>query len=149
MIDLNKLIYLDKIDINENVVMPEDFISKDILGFEELNIEGLIFLEEENYKIKAHVKGGVYIKDSKSLNKVLYKLDFDIDDLIEENLINKQNMLDLNELLWENIVLEIPISYSVEDALSSGDNWQFKKDDANKGVDPRMQKILDYNKGGE
>ena len=53
------------------------------------------------------------------------------------------------EFLWQNIILEVPIRYTKSDADNlSGDNWQVINGDEEK-IDPRMQKLYDYYKGGE
>ena len=55
------------------------------------------------------------------------------------------------ELLWQNIVLEVPIRYTQSDADNlKGDNWQvIKEDEETNKIDPRLQKLCEYNKGGE
>ena len=56
--------------------------------------------------------------------------DDEITDFIEKN----QNALDINEFLWQNIVLEVPIRYTLCDAEKlKGDNWR----------------VLSSNEGGE
>ena len=60
-------------------------------------------------------------------------------------------MLDIMELLWQNIVLEVPIRYTKSDADNlKGDNWEvLNAEEKQEEIDPRMQKLLDYYKGGE
>ena len=60
-------------------------------------------------------------------------------------------MLDIMELLWQNIVLEVPIRYTKSDADNlKGDNWKVLSDSSrDQEIDPRMQKLYDYYKGGE
>ena len=89
------------------------------------------------------------ILDSVTNEKVDYDFEFEVDDEIEENGVINQNMLDIIELLWQNIVLEVPIRFTKSDAENlSGDNWKVI-DGNNKEIDPRMQKLYELNKGGE
>jgi len=88
--------------------------------------------------------------DSVTLEEIPYEFDFIIDDVVDETCINEQNMLDIMELLWENIVLEVPIRYTKSDAEDlKGDNWEVLSDNKEDKIDPRMQKLYDYYKGGE
>ena len=88
--------------------------------------------------------------DSVTLDEIPYEFDFVLDDIIDERCINEQNVLDIMELLWENIVLEVPIRYTKSDAEDlKGDNWKVLSDNQEGQIDPRMQKLYDYYKGGE
>ena len=74
------------------------------------------------------------ICDSISLEEIFYPFDFIIDDEITDFIQNDQNNLDIMEFLWQNIVLEVPIRYTLCDAEKlKGDNWR----------------VLSSNEGGE
>ena len=46
------------------------------------------------------------------------------------------------KILWENIVLEVPISYTKTKNVSlSGDGWQFTDEEKNEECDPRLAKL--------
>ena len=92
----------------------------------------------------------MYLPDSVTLDKIPYNLDFDIDEVLDE-VQNNQNTLDIMELLWQNIVLEVPIRYTKSDADNlKGDNWQvINEDEVKEEIDPRLQKLTEYNEGGE
>ena len=64
------------------------------------------------------------ILDSVSLEEINYPFDFEIDEEITDFIKNSQNCLDIMEFLWQNIVLEVPIRYTLCDADNlKGDNW--------------------------
>ena len=47
---------------------------------------------------------------------------------IEENSTNFQNSIDILPIIWENILMEIPmrvVSEDAEDITLSGDGWKF------------------------
>ena len=54
-------------------------------------------------------------------------------------------------ILWENIVLEIPISYTVSDSLETKENdgWALVGENSEKEMDPRLaplRELLDREK---
>ena len=112
-IDLNKLVYTDKIDINEKISYNDDYIkNNDIKKLENVNVSGKIFKDyEENTVVKLDVVGTMYLIDAITTLEVPY--DFKIE--IEEILENSQKTLDLIEFLWHYIVLEVPIRFTLSD----------------------------------
>ena len=65
-----------------------------------------------------------------TLQDVEYKFDTNIEESIgkfEEIYKNNKNSLEISSILWENIVLEIPIrvvSHGAEPSNTSGDGWE-------------------------
>ena len=112
-IDLNKLIYEDRIDIDEVISYSNDYIKNtDIIELNDVNVKGNISKDyEENIIINLNVLGTMYLEDAITLEKVPYKFSIEI----EENLENSLKTLDLIEFLWHYIVLEIPIRYTTSD----------------------------------
>lgn len=113
IIDLNKLIYEDNIDINEKISYNDDYIKNtDILKLNDVVVSGNIYKDyEENTVIKLDVNGVMYLTDAITLEEVPYEFNIEI----EENLENSLKTLDLIEFLWHYIVLEIPIRYTTSD----------------------------------
>ena len=154
MINLSNLNYKDKIDIDEVIDYPIEYLkNSDIKKLEKVKVNGFLAQNEVNeYVANLHVYGQMYLIDAVTLEEEPYDFDFNIDDVIPQNCINEQNMLDIMEFLWQNIVLEMPIRYTKSDADNlKGDNWQVINEVAQgEEIDPRMQKLYDYyNKGGE
>lgn len=112
-IDLNKLLYTDKIDINEKISYSDDYLkNSDIKRLDDVNVSGLI---EKNYEddtiIKLDVSGVMYLEDAITLDIVPYEFTIEIEEILENSL----KTLDLIEFLWHYIVLEIPIRYTTSD----------------------------------
>lgn len=150
-INLSELSYKDKISIDTNVEFDESYLlNSDIKKIQNAHIEGYFFLNEANeYSCNVHITGKMFLLDSVTLDQIPYDFDFIIDDIITDMIENNQNVLDLVEFLWQNIVLEVPIRYTQSDADNlEGDNWKVKSNQEGT-VDPRMQKLYDYYKGGE
>ena len=120
-IDLSKLIYQDKILIDETISYPKEYLENtDIISLDNVKVQGSIYVDyEKNNVIELNVEGTMILTDAITTEPVPY--DFTIE--IEENLENSLKTLDLIEFLWHYIVLEIPIRYSTSDAQELKDKY--------------------------
>ena len=74
------------------------------------------------------------LEDAITLEPINHHFKFKINDVISslgeeinKSLEKSQNTLDINELLWENIVLEVPISVTNDKNVDlKGNGWEFK-----------------------
>lgn len=109
-IDLQKLNYLEKIDINKEIEIPEDFIKDtDIVKLSKIKTIGNItFDTEDNYLIKLDITGIMSLHDSITYDIIPYEFKVNI----EETLENSVKTLDLIEFLWHYIVLEVPLRFT-------------------------------------
>ena len=78
------------------------------------------------------------LEDAISLEDIDYKFACQIDESIDEFLENHQNSIDILEVLWQNIVLEIPLKYTLVNDLSKyqGDGWKVISEDDIKRDNP-------------
>ena len=120
-IDLNKLIYQDKILIDEIIDYSKEYLENtDIISLNNVKVQGSIYVDyEKNNVIELNVEGTMILTDAITTEPVPY--DFTIE--IAENLENSLKTLDLIEFLWHYIVLEIPIRYSTSDAQELKDKY--------------------------
>lgn len=120
-IDLNKLIYQDKILIDEIIDYSKEYLENtDIISLDNVKVQGSIYVDyEKNNVIELNVVGTMILTDAITTDPVPY--DFTIE--IAENLENSLKTLDLIEFLWHYIVLEIPIRYSTSDAQELKDKY--------------------------
>ena len=120
-IDLNKLIYQDKILIDETIDYAKEYLENtDIISLNNVKVQGSIYVDyEKNNVIELNVEGTMILTDAITTDLVPY--DFTIE--IAENLENSLKTLDLIEFLWHYIVLEIPIRYSTSDAQELKDKY--------------------------
>ncbi len=159
IIDLNELNYKNEININYEVVKDDD-LDKRILALENAKVLGTIFKDStSDIHLNLVFKGTMLLEDSVTLEEVPYNFDIKIEEnlaSLEENYLNcyenVKNILDLKQVLWQNIVLEVPISYTLNgDANLKGNGWELKNDD-NKTldeIDPRLKKLEDLLKGDD
>lgn len=102
------------------------------------NQEDILFLKSE----------GIFIlEDARTLNPVEDPFCIEFETILNEEsefcgrfLTNSQNTLDILDILWENIVLEIPISFTVSEELKETQN---SCGEDCKKMDPRMAPLMD------
>ena len=146
------IISLDELSSkNELLINSEVEYDNNIHDLKDSSVSGRIYINDANeIYLECLFKGKMIIEDSINLELIPY--DFEVN--IEENLdkINEnyegvyafsKNTLDLKKILWQNIVLEVPISYSkVQDAELKGDGWELTSEDKKTSeIDPRLKKL--------
>lgn len=115
----------DIIEIDEDILI--DNTNEDILGTKNMHITGSISLDSiQNIDVKLTLSGDIIILDSISLEEVNYPITCEIDEKIEKNEGNLENTIDLSDVLWQNIVLEVPLRFTKVENLDEfkGDGWK-------------------------
>ena len=87
-----------------------------------------------------------------SLKDVKYDINLDIEEEIsedsDENMKILNNSIDLLPIIWQNILMEIPIkvvSPDIEEKNIYGDGWKFITDEEEDNeIDPRLSKLKDF-----
>ncbi len=148
MLDLEN-VPIRNMEFNETIDIPENiYKNAPILGVDKVDLSFKIERDlEQNDYLTLVADGKLILEDARSLKPIKYPFHIDIDELIDSSndeisdfLKNNQNILDIMGVLWENIVLEIPISYTEAEELDlpvledAGD-----KED----IDPRLAPLLE------
>ena len=131
-VDLNYLNRFGKIEIDDDFTLDESFYKNtDIIKLESLHVCGIINIDyEDNINFNLNITGKMILPCAVTLKNVEYDFNTNIDENIgrfEEIYKNNKNTLEISEILWENIVLEIPIrvvSKDIEPSNTSGDGWE-------------------------
>lgn len=129
----------DKILIDNEVNFTSEYSSNDIKSLECVHFNGCIYESSDTtIKLEGILNGTMVIEDSISLEDVNYDFSCEIDENLDEILENNQNTIDILEILWQNIVLEIPLKYTVVEDLSKyqGDGWKVISEDEVKRDNP-------------
>lgn len=139
------------LDISGNYNIPNSYYeNSDVIRLDNVSVDGVIDLDEDdNLHINCHIKGELIIPDSISLEEVNYPYEIEYDDIIEENCKNHENVLDIFQFLWENIVLEVPLQFTKVKDLSKfhGDGWKLvSEEDIIKSNNPFSELLKDYDK---
>ncbi len=154
IINLDELSVRNKISIDYKVEKDEE-IDKRIIDLKDTYCRGSIIKDSlNNYILNVKVSGSMIINDSISLDEIPYPFEINIEENVEEiqeECEIKQNILDLKRILWQNIVLEVPISYTeVKDAKLKGNGWELIQEErAKDDIDPRLEKLKDLLKGDD
>jgi len=143
-IDITKLFngILDKIDIHETYnFSDEDINNAGMLNLSEVKIDGYVDLEGDFIGLNLTVKGIMVLPCNITLKPVDYAFSIKIDEIIDENedflAQNKkfnQNTIDILPIIWENIVMEIPMRIVSDEALDiklEGQGWKLISEDDN------------------
>ena len=98
----------------------------------------------------------IYIdkQSGKNFDRPAYQQMIEILEENDENLTKyfekSQNILDIIEFLWENIVLEVPIRVTNTTGVHlKGQGWELNSEKKDDGLDPRFEKLNELFKGGE
>lgn len=107
----------------------------------------------EQYYLEATLEGTMILPCSISLKPVSHffstKIEGNIEDLLEEigeSSKKIENSIDILPIIWENILMEIPmkiISKELDDVKLEGEGWKFVTEDTKTSVNPELEKLKD------
>ena len=125
-IDITKLLthYIDTIEINEEVIIPNNILGNSLITkLENIKLDGELFLnEDDNLNLTGKLKGIMILKDDITLEPVKYNFETELEEILEKS----KNILDITDILWQNILVEIPskVRSTDEDINLEGDGWR-------------------------
>ena len=133
LIDLNKI--RDILVINQDYNFDESYYENtDIRLLPKVNLNGKIYYDfDGNLKLEGFCEGIMILPDSITLEDIEYPFSFEIDYVIDKNneeigeyFENIKNTLDIMAILWQNIVLEVPLRFTNVDDYSKfkGEGWK-------------------------
>ena len=138
-IDLTILNNKSKIDVDGKVTFPKEDLEKaGILDMGEITVKGTL-TNNEGYTLYLNIKGKMVLPCSLTLEPVDYPFDIKLDENIDEFIENSkktQKTIDILPIIWENILMEIPmkvISPKAKDMKTKGDGWELITDSKEKG----------------
>ena len=134
-IDISKLYNhtLSTLNISDSVVIPKEYLENtDIKELKNVKFNGSIENIGEEISVNGKVSGIMVIEDSISLDDIDYEFSSEIDEKIEENEENSSNILDITVVLWQNILLEVPLKLTNVESFDEyhGDGWKLISEDS-------------------
>lgn len=146
--DLNKISERG-IEIDQHISFGPDYLKHTtIKELNDCHVVGRIYYNITKEVIfDGDISGIMKLVDANTTELIDYPFNTHITEIldeikqIEENLrTNMQNSLDLEEVLWQNIVLEVPIRVTKTDKpnKTKGDGWELY-DEFSKKDDPRLE----------
>ena len=139
-------------------IAPSLYSSVGILDLKNLHVSGTVHLNSLSMLVvNLTVTGAMILPDSVTNEPIDYPFTCKIDeefDINDENLLEyyqkSQNIRDIMKILWENIVLEVPMRFTkTEDAHLSGDGWSLGEDKNKDNIDPRFAKLAELLDNGK
>lgn len=124
------------IKIEEDIVFSPDMLKEsELIDLENAKVSGYITLDSQNeYLIDIIIKGTLVLPCSVTLKPVKIEFETNINDYlqvlveeIDEFQKNIGNSIDIFPIIWENILMEIPIKVTSEetsDLKTQGDGWK-------------------------
>lgn len=155
IIDISKLRsgIVDNIDVNETVIIPKELLEKvNVLDYKEVVVSGYITCDDlYNYYLDLVVDGTLVLPCSVTLKPVDFPFSTRIEgdylqmmEEIEDFAEKLQNSIDIFPIIWENILMEIPIKVTCPDATDlklSGDGWKLVTDGEEQEVPSAFDKL--------
>jgi len=153
MFDISELV--SGVKESKDIDMALEFKESDLEGTDIVRLEGIRVkgrvsrIDNDIYHISINIQGNMILLCARSLEEVNYKLDISIDKNIEEydeeeeKALILQNRLDIFGIVWENIVLEVPIRIIKEDAdyLKEGNGWSLEDEEIIENLDSPFSEL--------
>lgn len=145
---------VDKIiEINENLEFQKDQLENtELLDLKDVKATGELKKDSmDDITLYLNVTGTMYLPCALTLESVEHKFEFTIDDKLEnvlEEVKNDkkiENTIDILPIIWENILMEIPmrvVSPNAKPEKLKGEGWQFITEQKG-NVNPELEKLKD------
>lgn len=153
IIDVSKLLLNmeDELVIKDDVNIPIEYLDNcNIRKLESVKFDGTIVkLVDDRLELDGVITGVMILPDDTTLEDVSYSFNIKI----EEKLENFTNSLDITDILWQNILVEIPLkvkSEKSENLTLKGDGWRLVTEEelkeGNNSPFSELSKIFDSRK---
>lgn len=122
------------INIDNDITISNELIKEStIRRLNNIHFKGCIKkLIDDTYQLEGTISGIMILPDDITLEDYEYNFTSEIEEKIEETSINSQKTLDITGILWQNILVEIPLKAVNEknkDLTLEGDGWRLIKED--------------------
>lgn len=145
IIELDELNFNDVL-IKEEFIFPSSYTHTDIKGLDDIFVEGVISKDDyDDIHINLNVSGKMLVEDSIDLKDVLYSFKCEIDEVLEENEKNSNKTIDITDILWQNIILEVPLRYTEVTDFSKfqGDGWKLVSEEERRISNNPFKALID------
>ena len=138
MLDITKLQNrrADKLEYSDVITLDKSiYENTDIRDLSPVDVKiDIRRVTDSSYKMDLEIKGVMTLPCSITLKDVKYPFDIkneiklSNDDELDEDYVRiTQNSIDIIPIIWQNILLEIPlrvVSEDISDSVTSGDGWK-------------------------
>ena len=142
-IDLFNLVVNNKtINIDSDIIIPNEYLENSgIRRLNNIHFKGNIKkLVDDKYSLEGVLSGTMILADDITLEDYEYNFTSEIEENIEETSINLQKTLDITDILWQNILIEVPskvVNDKNKNIKLEGNGWRLiSEDDLNSKNNP-------------
>ncbi len=142
-IDLFNLVVNNKtINIDSDIIIPNEYLENSgIRRLSNIYFKGNIKkLVDDTYSLEGVLSGTMILADDITLEDYEYNFTSEIEENIEETSINLQKTLDITDILWQNILIEVPskvVNDKNKNIKLEGNGWRLiSEDDLNNKNNP-------------
>ena len=128
-IDLTRLNIDNELLIEDNVIFNENIYgTSGIKKLDNIKLIGKIYYNSvDELILEGHLRGLMILEDTLTLDDIELPLDIEINEILNENKENLKNGLEIQAVLWQNIVLEVPIRITKGKSIPlKGSGWELK-----------------------
>ena len=146
-------------NIEKEIVVDEKFevtkdklLNTDLIDLKDVLVKGVITKDDIDYNLNFNINGMMILKCSVTLEAVKHPFNINVNgklaEIIEEisgNLQKNENTIDIFPIIWENILVEIPmkvVSDKAKNFKAEGDGWKLITElEAKEEVNPELEKL--------
>lgn len=147
-----KLNQVKEIIIDNKIKLDKQIYSNtDIRNIDDIYLKGnIVYHGDESFELKLNIKTILVLPCSITLDNINYPIDININEDLgeEENTKIINNSIDLIPIIWQNIMLEVPlkvVSENVDRSKFKGDGWRLITDEKElKEKDTRLEKLKEF-----
>ena len=115
--------------VKDSVNIPKTFLENSRIDeLKDVSLEGKITFNEDNdLVLSANMNGIMVLKDDLTLAPTEVNFGAEVEEILPKN----QNILDITDILWQNILVEVPskVRSTDEETYPSGDGWRVISED--------------------
>ena len=142
------------VEFSESLIFPpEKLKDTELLDLKEVQVKGSISRNlMDTFDIELHISGIMVLPCALTLKPVDYPFKIDVNEELE-NLLKEidnnsflGNSVDILPIVWENILMEIPMRVVSPDAKidnKHGEGWQVINDEEADIINPALEKLKD------
>ena len=138
----NLVVNNKKIIIDNDVVINDELLkTSTIRRLNNVHFNGYLDrLIDDTYELSGTLSGTMILPDDITLEDYEYNFTSEIEENIEETSINLQKTLDITDILWQNILIEVPskvVNDKNKNIKLEGNGWRLiSEDDLNSKNNP-------------
>ena len=148
-IDLFNLVVNNKtINIDSDIIIPNEYLENSgIRRLNNIHFKGNIKkLVDDTYSLEGVLSGTMILADDITLEDYEYNFTSEIEENIEETSINLQKTLDITDILWQNILIEVPskvVSDKNKNLKLEGNGWRLISEDDLNNINNPLSELED------